>query len=71
VAAVLTARGEADLNNVAQHCRERLTPEKLPNHLFWIDGLPKVGPGKVDVATLRAHVAARLKAAKKAPAAAG
>jgi acyl-CoA synthetase (AMP-forming)/AMP-acid ligase II len=63
VAAVLVARGEPDLAAVAQHCRERLPAEKLPNHLFYADALPRVGPGKVDTAALRAQIAEKLKQA--------
>ena len=63
VVAVVVPRGEPDLDAVAEHCKTRLPPEKLPNQLFWVNGLPKAGPGKIDKATLKANVAAKLKAA--------
>ncbi len=69
VVAVIVPRGEPDLEAVAAHCKTRLPPEKLPNQLFWVNALPKTGPGKIDKVALKANVAAKLKAAA-APAAA-
>jgi acyl-coenzyme A synthetase/AMP-(fatty) acid ligase len=48
VIAVMVPRGKAQLEAVAQHCRERLPPEKFPNQLYWAEQLPRTGPGKVD-----------------------
>jgi len=66
VIAVLVRRGEADLEEVAQHCRTHLPPEKHPNQLFWADALPKTGPGKIDKPAIKAMVIKRLKSAASA-----
>jgi acyl-CoA synthetase (AMP-forming)/AMP-acid ligase II len=69
VAAVVVPRGaKADLEEVAEHCRAHLPPEKHPNRLFWVESLPKTGPGKVDKQALKTSIVELLKAA--APAAA-
>jgi long-chain acyl-CoA synthetase len=68
--AVVVARGKADLESVAEHCRSKLPAEKHPNQLFWADALPKTGPGKVDKPAVKAMVIKRLKAAASVPEAA-
>jgi acyl-CoA synthetase (AMP-forming)/AMP-acid ligase II len=60
VIAVIVPRGEAQLEAVAEHCRAHLPPEKYPNQLFWVESLPKTGPGKIDGVQLRSSVLMRL-----------
>jgi acyl-coenzyme A synthetase/AMP-(fatty) acid ligase len=60
--AVMVPRGEAKLDEVAQHCRDHLPPEKFPNQLFWAEKLPRTGPGKIDRPALAAGLLKRFAA---------
>jgi acyl-coenzyme A synthetase/AMP-(fatty) acid ligase len=59
VVAIVVARFNPDLEALRQHCLSRLPPEKVPDQLFWVDALPKIGPGKVNKPALRASVMKR------------
>jgi len=66
VVAVMVPRGEVDLKAVGEHCRAHLPAEKLPNQLFWVEALPKTGPGKVDKPALRTSLIERLQSSEPA-----
>ncbi len=56
VAAFVVGDGDAvDLDEIAEHCRERLASYKVPRHLFAVTApdIPTLGSGKVDRKELR------------------
>jgi fatty-acyl-CoA synthase len=49
---VETSGGGLDRTAVAEWCRERLSPHKVPRRWVTMDRLPEIGPGKLDRAAL-------------------
>ena len=47
VCAYITVRGELDVDQVIAHCREQLTPYKVPKKVLILDELPKSTVGKI------------------------
>ena len=54
--AVVVRNGEPSHDDIAQHCRARLTPEKWPDRIFYAAALPAAGGGKPDREKVRAMV---------------
>jgi long-chain acyl-CoA synthetase len=53
VHAVLVLAEGAGLEEIEQHCRERLAPFKVPSSWQVVDELPKTSTGKIDKKPLR------------------
>ncbi len=54
--AVVVKEGEPSHNDIAQHCRARLTPEKWPDRIFYAAALPMTSGGKPDRVQVRTMV---------------
>jgi acyl-coenzyme A synthetase/AMP-(fatty) acid ligase len=48
VVALVVARGEAQHEALAQHCRKGLPPARWPERVFYAQALPKTPAGKLD-----------------------
>ncbi|HEV8016130.1 MAG TPA: class I adenylate-forming enzyme family protein [Stellaceae bacterium] len=46
--AFIVRRGALDHDVLAQFCRTKLTPERMPDNVYYIDALPRIGADKVD-----------------------
>ena len=57
VVAAVIARGDVRVGDLIAHCRARLTPHKVPHHIFLLAELPKNTAGKVDRAALAKRLA--------------
>ncbi len=57
VHAVIVLAEGADLEEIQEHCRERLARFKVPTTWEVVDELPKTSTGKIDKKPLRARVA--------------
>jgi long-chain acyl-CoA synthetase len=57
VAFVVVQGGEQRHDDIANHCRAWLAPEKQPDRIYYIDTLPKTAAGKLDRAQLAALAA--------------
>lgn len=53
IVAVVVARGEAQHESLAQHCRAKLPPERWPDRVFYAQALPKTPGGKLDRAQVK------------------
>jgi long-chain acyl-CoA synthetase len=56
VVAVVVKNGNPSHDELAQHCRARLTPEKWPDRIFYAGALPKMPGGKPDRTQVRTMV---------------
>ena len=64
--AVVVKNGEAAHNDIAQHCRARLSPEKWPDRIFYAAALPKTSGGKPDRVQVRTMVQEEIARRQKA-----
>jgi acyl-coenzyme A synthetase/AMP-(fatty) acid ligase len=46
--AFIVRRGALDHDALAQFCRTKLTLERMPDNVYYIDALPRIGADKVD-----------------------
>ncbi|MEQ1775449.1 MAG: AMP-binding protein, partial [Burkholderiales bacterium] len=53
VAVVLKPEGKATAQEIAQWCRERLAPQKVPRYVLFVDALPHTPTAKVQKAVLK------------------
>jgi long-chain acyl-CoA synthetase len=58
VHAVVVLADAVDLDEVEEHCRERLAPFKVPSSWELVEELPKTATGKIDKKVLRERLAA-------------
>ena len=48
IIAFVVKRGDLQHESLARHCRMKLTPSRIPDNVYYIDTLPRLGNGKVD-----------------------
>ncbi|HEX3974200.1 MAG TPA: class I adenylate-forming enzyme family protein [Stellaceae bacterium] len=53
IVAFVVKRGTLDHEELVRHCRGVLTPPQRPEHIYYMDGLPRIAGGKVDRARLQ------------------
>jgi acyl-coenzyme A synthetase/AMP-(fatty) acid ligase len=56
IVALVAPRGPLPHEVLAQHCRDRLSPEHWPDRIFYASALPKTAAGKLDHAAVKAMV---------------
>jgi len=62
VGVVLKTGGKASAQDIAQWCRERLAPQKVPRYVLFVDDLPHTPTGKVQKLQFKADKTLRARA---------
>lgn len=54
IVAFITARPDLQHPEILEHCRRKLTPNKRPAFIYYLDSMPRTPNGKIDRAALKA-----------------